>query len=263
MTLSNKGIRIFEKTHPDTLPWNLYNAGPASQRYFGDDCSVAKQSALIKAHARFGGWIAKAAELPLLAKTIKQSVTPNGCLSPRTFVNLWSMAEKYPSPHALERKIVAVQHRAMQILRAYDGRGCTLRSAMIALSLTKSVGKAAIIATFRSLTGEQVSRYSVARNILIDLHHCKVEDEIDGVVVHRTMEPVLEEMNTQVYQYVEKGKCGWKPGFIVRSGTRSYHATPRRLNREKNIPVHHRWVVYYTERGALGTALQTWAKQKN
>lgn len=253
IALSERGIKLFEEEHPDVLPWNLYKSGPGTDGYYAYnlECTLKKRDKLVSAHARFGGWIARAAKLPLLAKAIGQSVSSRGEGSRRTYVRLWALAEKYPSPQRLERKIAAVQRRAFEILKAYDGRGCTLRSSVIALSATATIGKAAVIAAYRSLTGKVMGKYSMARNALIELHACRVEDNTDGVAVHRSAEPVYNKRGVRIYTYVQrKSNTGWKRGYLVLHGRRSFHHLPER--------------DYYGDspRGALIAALAAWAKQK-
>lgn len=125
MMLSNKGIKIFSDAHPGILPHNLNTGGPAGKGYYSYnlECTLEKKLELVEAHARFGGWMRTAAGLPLLVKAIKMAVSARGECSRRTYVSLWKLAEKHPSPHRLQRLIGAVQSRARTILRAYDGRG--------------------------------------------------------------------------------------------------------------------------------------------
>ncbi len=126
--------------------------------------------------------------------------------SPRTHVDLWTLAEKYHTPHTLERRIESVQNRAIGILKAYDGRECSLRSVMIALSKTGATGKAAIIATFRSLTGKNATSYREARDTLVRYHQCSVVDTRDGVTIHRTPEPIYQKMGISVYDGIQKSE---------------------------------------------------------
>jgi len=265
IALSNKGIKVFEETHPGVIPWNLYKAGPAGQGYYSYniECTREERDALVEAHARFGGWIAKAAELPVLAKAIGQSVSSRGEGSRRTYVSLWGLAARYPSPQALQRRIFAVQRRAIEVLRAYDGRGCTLRSVMMALSVTGAVGKAAVIAAYRSLTGEGVVKYSEARNALTELHLCKMADSTDGVEVTRSVEPVFQKLGVRVYPYVQKGNSGWKRGFLVLGqGGRTYHHSAGKKGYWPHAELCGKYPECDSALGALACAMQAWTQQK-
>ncbi len=275
MALSDKGIAVFEAIHPNTLPWNLFKAGPAGQQHYAKniECSREERDALVAAHARFGGWIAKASELPLLAKAIKQAVSPRGTGSRRTYVNLWVLAGKFNSPHALQRRIGAVQDRAIEILRAYDGRGCSLRSTLMALAVNGSIGKAAVIAAYRSLTGEQATSYPAARNALVELKACSVPDSTDGVAILRTAEPTVSEGGVRVYPYAVKNhQKGWPRGFLVlRDDGRSFHYGPNARGDWTGGGVIYSeepsWrVIGYVEpqsaQAAIGAAKVAWAKQE-
>ena len=253
IALSNQGIKVFAEKHPGVLPHNLYKAGPSGQGHYSYNhhCSSHEQyEEVVGGHARFGGWMKAAADIPLVARAIKQSVSPRGTGSRRTYVDLWQLAAKYYTPHTLKRRIIAVQWRARQILAAYDGRGCSLRCVMTALAVTGSTGKAALIAAYRSLTGENARSYREAREALTRLHLCKVEDVRDGVSVYRTETPEHEKLGTQVFACVQKSSYGWKRGFLVLRGERSYHILP-----------HLGYMEASKADSALRCALSAWKRQ--
>lgn len=263
MALSDKGIKAFQVTHPGVLPWNLYKAGPAGQGYYDHniECKSEVRNELVEAHARFGGWMRAAAGLPLLAKAIKNSVSPKGEHSRSTHVSLWKLAEKYPSPHKLQRLIGAVQNRAIGILRAYDGRGCTLRSALIALEINGNVGKAALIAAHRSLTGSCARSYREARKSLIELHFSEeTVDTRDGVTVHRNATPALRKMGIEVYSTVQKSKGGWKRGWLVLRGEQSFHIFEGRYGFLASEWVDGTYRNMKTPQGPIHVALAAWKR---
>lgn len=261
IALSDKGLKVFTDAHPGVVPHNLYKAGPAGQGYYtyNLECTLEKQEELVSAHARFGGWMAKAAEVPLVVRAIKESVSSRETGSRRTYVDLWSIAAKYNSPHTLKRRILAVRSRALAILAAYDGRGVSLRSIMVAVAVTRQTGKAALIAAYRSLTGKSARSYREAREGLIAMRGYNTRDERDGVTVYRTEAPALVKFGISVYSTLDKGKGGWKRGWLMVRNGRSYHLTEGRHGFAGTY-VGGKYRNTNTPKGAIYAALTAWQK---
>lgn len=165
--------------HVPVLPHNLFYYGPAVNFPNAAMHIRERRDEIVSTYARFAGWIRAAETLPALKRFIQRTQSPNGVNSPRTKCDLWKVAERYPSPGNLNRKIERIRWRAEQVLKPW---GLHVSRDAIAETIEhgpRSIGKAAIFVA--ALTIEQyaswrdvnlgyryaIRNYRVARTYLI------------------------------------------------------------------------------------------------
>lgn len=128
-----------------SLPWNLATWGPYVSRSanpYRKEREGFKENA--EATFRFCGWLRKAADSRVLCRLIQRTTSVNGVNSPRTTLDLWKFAERFPSPHRAVRFIRAVRARANDILKPYGLKVSWQALAAVLQYGSRKVGKAAV-----------------------------------------------------------------------------------------------------------------------
>ncbi len=217
-----------------------YNFGPNPRRK-DRKLGKAEANAEIEKYARLGGWIRAAAKLPGVRRVLQKGMCRNGMNSPYTVVTPYELAEQYPSPGALERKLWAVKERASAILSAYGG---DIKPSWVniarALGHESRIGKAAVIAVAFQLgfAAERKAVYREARNWLAQHRSAAypMVDMTDGVVLRLEATPTLTKLGVEVFRGLATTEtigrrqtvapCR-KVVFFVRKGERSYHVETR------------------------------------
>lgn len=164
-------------------------------------CSPAGKERLLAPAMKFIGWIKAAGTLPAVRKVIRQGLSSRGIGSPKTKFDFGQIFVKFPSPGRLERRLWAVRKRSDEILSAYaGGKKPAWWVIAHALSVTATVGKAAVIAVATTISGHRFRGYARAREWLVNLHLCSVaEPLLHGVVARRNPVPIFEKLGTQVF----------------------------------------------------------------
>ena len=232
--LSDLVHRAVEDSGFTNIPWNIENmvnanVAPGSYPRYASRAGAEK---VVKKVQRFCGWLKAAADLYGVRKVVEKTQSSRGMWARRTTLHLWDFAARNPSPGKLERKLWKVKVRAEAILSAFEGQKPSWASIAQALMVTDQAGKAAVIATAISLSGNSHFRsYREAREWLVDYHLCKVADESDGVESRREEEPRLVKLGMEVFRIAipQMSRRGHQIGvdfqFLVRSTNgRTYHS---------------------------------------
>jgi hypothetical protein len=157
-TSSRKGLEMLTMSAQDiaqkagySLPSNLFYNGPAKglQNYgsFNDPGME-----ILEAYARFAGFMRRlsVAHTPFLDRLIKRTVSERGMGSPATSLNLWKLHEMCGSPETAERRLLAVHHRANEILAPY-GLRVSWDGLAYALQQSRKTGRTAMHAVRQTM----------------------------------------------------------------------------------------------------------------
>jgi len=117
----------------------------------GRKLPVSEADSLIETAARLGGWLAAAAKLPALRRTLLRGLSPRGLNAGRTAFSPALAASKFPSPGNLNRRLAATRRKADAILSGYAGQKASWGDLMVALMTDGRPNKAALIAAALTL----------------------------------------------------------------------------------------------------------------
>ena len=165
-SLVDEAKAYFEEVSGVDLPYNLSTHGPWVDRSWRNKLVEGREEMVAYA-ARFAGWLKKVAELPGFVRLIERTTSPRGMNSPYTELWLYSLFNRFPSPHAVERKYWKVLRRANQILEPY---GLSVSYAGLAEALTgrnaRRTGKAARVATEETVAQYTDYRFGERLNLI-------------------------------------------------------------------------------------------------
>lgn len=123
------------------LPWNLPTVGAPWFRRQGGRVNLED----LERAARFSGWLRAASKLPEVVRLISRTTRGDrGVNSPRTWVDLWKVAERFPSPQRFNRWIKRVRARAAMILEPWGLLPSWRGLAFAATKGNRRVGRAAL-----------------------------------------------------------------------------------------------------------------------
>jgi hypothetical protein len=217
--------------------------------------------------ARLAGFIRHAADFPTLTRLIKKTTSARGVGSPRTTMDVASVARRW-TPGAAERQLRKVMARANEILSpmglsvSWQALGWVLEAG------PKPVGKAALVAASATLRGGSYGActYKDARNWMAD--NCRtihsVEATEDGITSFGPAEPALEKGGFRVWKQTwnatkpSRREAGW---LVTSPSNESYHAlTPRNLTRY--CQTLQAWVEVDPARAALEEAIRAFKQRR-
>ena len=165
-SLVDEAKAYFEEVTGVELPYNLSTHGPWVGRSWRSKLFEGREE-MVSYAARFAGWLRKAAELPGLVRLMERTTSPRGMNSPYTELWLYSLFDRFPSPHAAERKYWKVLNRANQILAPY---GISVSYAGLAEALTgrnaRRTGKAARVAAEETVAQYTDYRFGERLNLI-------------------------------------------------------------------------------------------------
>jgi hypothetical protein len=233
--LAEEGVRAFHEATGHYMPHNFVRSQMSGSvgivGAYGRRLSTEEADKEIESHARMGGWLKAAADLPAVRRLVKKTQSSRGINSPYTTIDLWSFVAKNPSPGQLERQLWKVRSRAYSILAPWGGDyHPSWASLANALSVTKSIGKAAVIAAAETLKEDRRSgfeSYTAARDFLVSIRSARfpVADDSDGVIARREQEPTLNEFGYQVYRIRLTDQYGrYSLRWLVTNNGRTYHS---------------------------------------
>lgn len=242
--LAEEGVHAFEEETGHYLPHNLVRSqmsrSVGTVGAYGRRLPLEEADKQIESHARFGGWLKAAINLPVVRKMIERTQSSRGINSDYTYCNLWEVVSRFPSPGNLERLLWKVRRRSEAILESYEGDfSPAWRDVINALLRTRSVGKAAVITVAATLGMEIRGKWDYDKNKLIRPSYQKarnwlVESRIalfpneasEGT--HHAVEPELVEDGVEVYAGLAIDCFGSRSlVWIARKGSKVFVAEKR------------------------------------
>ena len=140
----------FERHADIACPHNLIKGGllgnyPCRPRVY---CSHEEKDETLAQVARLKGWLCHLNEYPLVKKLFSKGLSVRGMNSPYTYINPWSLTEKFRSPGRLHSWLRKVRKRSDLIIASYcPGFKTSWEGLAVAAQQSSlQVGKAAVVA---------------------------------------------------------------------------------------------------------------------